>query len=293
MQAGNSPEENFNRAVSLIDSEDQGQLGDAKQILERLIDRDPKFDAGYVQLARIAMKSNWGPEGLHQAETLLLSARQIRPESADAKILLGYVYTNQNRYPQAEALFAGAARSNTRNLWLWTNWGELLAAQGKYDEAIVKYREAISRPMTHDTYDRARSQAYTYLIAILEKRHDLDGMEALYKQRLAEFGPGSCYSADYARFMLQQRGDTQGAIDLARRALNKDCTDTDAREVLGLAEYVKWAGTTDPQRTESLNQARIFLPAGPMPLYLLTTERADHARGQTVDCFRGADRSAR
>ncbi len=267
--ATNTPEQNLARAVALIDSEGAPQLSEAKSILEGLIGQNPRFDAGYVELARIAMKSNWGPEGLHQAENLLASALQIRPDSANAKILLGYVYVHQNRAAKAESLLADAANSKTTNLWLWANWGEALLMQGKFDQAAVKYREAIARPMTHDTYDRARAEAYRQLLTLLERRKDLDGMEALYKQRVAEFGPGSCYSADYARFMLQQRGDTQGAIDLARRALNQKCDDSPSRQILGLAEYVKWASTTGPQRTESLNQARIYLPLGPMPLYLL------------------------
>src|SRR5271165_548637 len=269
--AKTSPKQSFDTAVALIDSEGEPQLREAKRILEKLIGKNPQFDAGYVELARVAMKSNWGEEGLHQAENLLSSALQIRPDSADAKILLGYVYTHQKLYAKAEEMFADAAKSDPRNLWLWVNWGELYAMQGNTDQAMAKYREAVSRPMTHDTYDRARAVAYANLLKTLEERKDFDGMEALYKQRLAEFGPGSCYSADYARFMLQQRGDTQGAIDLAHRALGLECEDSEARQVLGLAEYVKWAETSGPERIESLNQARIFLPAGPMPLYLLST----------------------
>lgn len=109
-------------------------------------------------------------------------------------------------------------------------------------------------------------------------------MEALYKQRLAEYGPGSCYSADYAFFELQQRGNTPGAIDLARGALNKDCEDSESRKVLGLAEYVQWAAAEPgPKRAESLNQARIFLPAGPMALYLLaTSDRTAGAAKQLI-----------
>jgi hypothetical protein len=67
------------------------------------------------------------------------------------------------------------------------------------------------------------------------------------------------------------RGDTQGAIDLATGALHQNCDDTESREILGLAQYVKWGATTGPASAESLNQARIFLPAGPKPLYLLAT----------------------
>ena len=106
-----SPESNLNRAVQLIDSESAPQLSEAKAILEQLIAQNAQFDAAYVELARIAMKSNWGPEGLHQAEALLSSALQIKPANVNAKILLGYVYSHQNRFTKAEALFSEAAIS--------------------------------------------------------------------------------------------------------------------------------------------------------------------------------------
>jgi len=265
-----SPEDNFNRAVALIDSEGEPQLNEARSILERLIDENPKFDAGYVELARVAMKLHGEPEGLHQAEALLLSALQIRAESVNAKILLGYVYAHEKHFAKAEALFTEAASTKTDNLWLWSNWGELLMMEGRTSEAILKYRQAITHPMTHDTYDRARAAAYENLLELLDARKDPDAMEALYKQRVAEFGPGSCYTADYARFLLEVRGNTQAAIDLATGALHQNCDDSESREILGLAEYVKWAATTGPLSAEALNQARIFLPAGPKPLYLLT-----------------------
>jgi len=268
--AAATPEDSLKRAVALIDSEGESELAEAKSILEQLIAQNPRFDEGYVELARIAMKQNWSPEGLHQAEGLLGSALQIRPDSANAKILLGYVYAQQKRFPQAEALFADAEKSNPPNLWLWANWGDLYSMQGKTDQAMAKYREAIARPMTHDTYDRARNQAYIRLLALLEQRKDYDGMEVLYRQRVAEFGPGACYTVDYAKFKLQIRGDTQGAIDLSRGALNQNCEDSGARRVLGMANYVSWATAGGPHQ-EALNEARVFLPPGPIALYMLAT----------------------
>jgi tetratricopeptide (TPR) repeat protein len=285
-----SPQDNFKRAVGLIDTEGEAQLHEAKTILEKLIANDPKFAPAYIELARIAMKSNWGTEGLHQAEGLLSSALQIQPDSVNAKILLGYVYAHQERFDKAEALFTQASHSETNNLWLWSNWGEMLTMEGKPDQAILKYRQAIAHPMTHDTYDRARAFAYEHLLELLEKREDVDQMETLYKQRIAEFGPGSCYSTDYTRFLLDVRGDTQGAIDLATRALNQNCDDSESRELLGLAEYVKWASSKGPQQAEALNQAHVYLPAGPKPLYLLATSertapaaRALVAAGEAID----------
>ena len=280
--AGKSRDEIFNEAVGLIDQGHRDSLREAKQLLERLIGKDAQFDAGYVELARVAMKSNWGPEGLHQAETLLASALQIRPDSINAKILLGYVFAHQGRYKPAEALFVEASGTDTKNLWLWANWGELLAMQGKFQPAEQKYREAVTRPRTHDTYDRARLDAYQHLLALLDRRKDADGMEALQKQRADEFGPGSCYSADYARFMLQQRGDAAAAIALARQAVEGRCGDPAAREVLGLAHYVAWSGAAGPQRDESLHQARVFLPGGPRVLYQLATSERTVAAVQQL-----------
>jgi tetratricopeptide (TPR) repeat protein len=177
--AKSSPEQNFNRAVALIDSEEEPKLNEARSILETLISENPKFDAGYVELARVAMKLHGEPEGLHRAEALLASSLQNRPDSVNAKILLGYVYAHEHQFAKAETLFTQAATSNTNNLWLWSNWGELLLMEGKTDRAILKYRQAITHPMTHDTYDRARATAYSQLLDVLKARKDPDAMEVL------------------------------------------------------------------------------------------------------------------
>ena len=273
----------LDQAIGLIDIGDRASLAHAKRLLERLVRQDAQFDAAYIELARVAMKTNWGPEGLHQAEKLLQSALQIRPDNVNAKILLGYVYAHQVRYKPAETMFIDASRTDTKNLWLWANWGELLVMQGKLEMAAEKYREALSRPRSHDQYDRARVEAYSRLIVLLERRKDLDGMEALYKQQAEEFGAGSCSNSEYARFLLQQRGDTAGAIALARQVLNHRCTDIRTRDVLGMALYVDWANTSGPDRSESLNQARVFLPSGSRLMYLLATgERTVGAAKQLV-----------
>jgi len=281
--AQGGPEAALNRAVGMIDTGSESSLNDAKHLLERLIAKDARYAPAYIELARVAMKSNWGPEGLHQAETLLASALQLQPESANAKILLGYVYAHQGRYKPAESLMSDAVKSGTNNLWVWSNWGELLAMQGKIEPAIQKYREGLARPRSDAPNDRARLDAYRHLLALLERRKEFAGMEELHKRRAEEFGPGSCYSAEYSRFVLQQRGDSTAAIALARDAVEGKCRDQPARTALGLAYYVAWANATDSQRGEALNQARVFLPAGPRVLYLLAgSERTVGAAKQLV-----------
>jgi tetratricopeptide (TPR) repeat protein len=253
----------------LIDSGGSHQFAQAKAILEQLISRDPSMVQGYVELARIAMKTNWGPEGLHHAEGLLSSALQIQPDNTNAKILKGYVYAHQERYKAAEKLFVEAAASNPPNLWLWANWGEVLAMQGKTDQAIAKYREAIERPSSDHSNGIARADAYTRLLNLLERKQDASGLEALYKKGIAEAGENSCLGLSYSRFLLEQRSDIAGAIDLARKALNVRCRGTDGRTALGLAYYASWSKSEGADRTESLHQARIYLPPGPTLMYLL------------------------
>lgn len=269
--SGLTPLQNLERAVALIDAGDRGNVEEARLILERLLTQDPKLDAAYVELARVAMKTNWGPAGLRQAENYLQSAVRVNPESVNAKILLGYVYAHQGRHKPAEALFVEASKTETKNQWLWVNWGESLELQGKAEAAELKYREALGRPRTHDTYDRARQEAYTRLVALLAKRKDLDGVEATYKQHLSDFGAGNCFVSQYARFMLQERGDTERAIQLARGLLEQRCTDVFTREVLGMAYYVQWAKAPGTDTQDLLSQARIYFPVSPKLLYWLAT----------------------
>ena len=282
-------EHDFSTASDTIDDGSDDQLRQARETLERLVGKNPQFDAGYVELARVAMKTNWGPAGFHQAETLLDSALKISPESANAKILLGYVYAHQHRFEEAEPLFANVARSDPPNLWLWTNWGELHEMQGHVDQAIEKYRETINRPLRAIRYQRARENAYILLIQLLEKGNDLDGAEALYVQRNSELPDSDCYKAAYARFKLNARHDPQAAIDLVRPAISLSC-EAPPRQLLGLASYLLWAESDGAESVAALNQARIFLPAGPKTLYLLasndsTTPAAKKliASGEAID----------
>jgi hypothetical protein len=281
--ATRSPQENLEQAQKLIDSEDGLQIRDAKLILEKLLERNPEFAPAYTELARVALKTNWGPEGFRQANDYLATALQIRPDDEDARILLADVYANQRHFAKAEVLFKQLAASKPSNLWLWSNWGDMLEMEHQTDQAITKYHQAIAYPMTHDRNDRARDYAYGRLLAILRNRKDFDAMEVLYKQRIGEFGWGSCYSADYTRFLLQDLGNIDGAIDSARRALNQNCDDTPSRELLGLAEYAKWADSKGSERAEALNQARVFLPMSARALYLLAaSERTAAAARELV-----------
>ncbi len=253
-------------AVAMIDS---GNHDSARTLLQKLIARDPAIDGAYIELARVAMKTSWGPGGLHEAEGLLQAALQIAPESANARILLGYVYAHQQKYRESEALFELVARKPNDNLWLWANWGEVLAMQGKLDAAERQYRKAIAQSVTHDTYDHARRDAYHSLRLLIGHRGDLEGVDALYAQQIADYGLERCTSPEYARFLLQKRGDLARAAEMSERVLSVDCENYPARDTLALSQYAMWSRAGAEQKAALLNRARASLPPSPRALFLL------------------------
>jgi tetratricopeptide (TPR) repeat protein len=282
--AAGKPEEVVQKAVGQIDKAVHTQdLKEPRKLLEALVARSPRTDAAYVELARVAMKGNWGPVGLREAETLIGSALQINPASVNAKVLLGYVYAHQGRFREAEALFAQAAAANPPNLWLWANWGEALAMQGKAPAAIEKYREAIARPPTGDTYDRARWDAYEKLLVLLDGRKDVAAMDGALKKRAQEYPDTLCFAVDYARFLVLHRADIQGAVTILGASPSPGCNAGRRREVQGLGYYVAWSQGSDPERAEALRQARVFAPVSPSLFYTLaSTERGFAVARQLV-----------
>lgn len=243
----------------------QERLQNARKLLERLLVKDPKSAQAYVELARIAMKSNWGAEGLRQADALLRSALQVQPLYPNALILQGYVYTHQGRLGEAEKVFKAVSIAEVTNPWLWSNWGELLANQGKTEEAIAKYRKATEYKPTGDGYDQAIVEAYEQLQTLLSARKDYDGVEILHAQRAKDFYPESCAGARYAQFKLMQRNDYLSAIAIAEDAAKAGCKS--ANQVLGFAYYTAWALSKGADRNDQLNKARIYFPAGANLIY--------------------------
>jgi tetratricopeptide (TPR) repeat protein len=263
-----SPEEVVAAQALKIDAaESEEDFREIRNVLEVVVKNHPKTDAAYIELARVAMKMKWGPEGLSEAEGLLDSARGIRQDNPNMKILFAYVYAHQRRFKEAAALFEDVAKSPTPNLWLWANWGELLEMQDKPEAAIQKYKQAVAQPPKDDTYDRARRQAYARLIALNLQLHDLGSAEALYKQRIADYGNANCHGAGYANFLLYQKSDVDGALAVSQKLQPGQCAGSDANEISGAVNYVKWAAAQEPERSEFLRQARVQFPAGPRLFY--------------------------
>jgi tetratricopeptide (TPR) repeat protein len=265
-------EELYQISVAKIDEGRLRSTEEAKSLLEQIVLRRPDFVPAYIELARVAMTINRGPVGLEQAEKHLASAFQLDPESANAKVLLGYVYAHQNRYAEAASQFQSAAKQGTRNLWLWSNWGQLYLMQHKSPQAIEKYLQAVDGARTYDTYDHARLEAYEQLFALLDRAKQYDRMEALYKKRAEEFEKYACFVADYGSFRLRRFGDYESAIEKLSHAAKNGCDSKSARQSLGIAYYYAWSSLSGAEQVAALAQARVFFPEGPELLYELARD---------------------
>ncbi len=132
----------YTKCVAMIDQGSGDQLQAAKRDLERILLTDPSYVAAYDEIARVHMKANWNRDGLAQAEQVLKTALSVDPKHADSHVLIGYVYVHQKRYAEATKAFEAAEKIGTDNLWLYTNWGELLTAEKKIPQSKALFSMA-------------------------------------------------------------------------------------------------------------------------------------------------------
>ena len=259
----------YNSAVEFIDRADRNTFDLAKKNLERVLIKDPSYIDAYPELARFAMKKSWGPEGLRQAETYLISGLAQQKNHANSHVLLGYVYAHQGKFDQASSEFKIAEQLGTKNLWLWANWGQLYRMQGEPDKAIDMYMKAVSGVRPYNTYDRARLDSYLNLFQLLEVKDNLSKVDELYMRRAVEYSNFPCFHADYAAFKVEKYDDYQAAITESRKAIDSGCETPRSREIMGVANYLAWLKAPESQREAFLSQAQVFFPESPRLLYLL------------------------
>lgn len=269
----------YKLCVDTIDSE--RDLDNAKRGLEKILLAKPEYVPAYAELARYQMKTNWSPDGLAQAEQSLNTALRLDPNHANSHVLIGYVYTHQRRFKEAEAALRKAEKIGTGNIWLYTNWGVLRALEGKRHEAIEKYRKAIEAPPSLKTHERARSDAYVHLLEIFTADKRWSEADTLHQQRITKYPDNGCHKADYALFHLVRNGDHENAIAIGSKALEQQCPvqHIDERLILAMAYYTKWAkllGSGADARTADQHFNRGQALYSDMPKLLYSLARSSH-----------------
>lgn len=291
-----SADDLYKEAVFLIDTGSDENIQVASEYLNSIVSNDPKYATAYLELARIAMKTNWNQEGLYQAEQLIKTTMVLDPDSANARVLLGYVYVHQKKYSEAEKLFIEAEKIGTKNLWLWANWGQLLYYQNKKKESIEKYLAAVQGARPNDTYDRARMDAYRNLFKLIPAG-SFQQLNDLYAKREQEFDDCSCCRLEHAKFLFNYDEGVSKAIPLINEAKEIGCGDKNTRSALGIAYYLQTKGNFKDM--DALSKARAFYPEGAALFYELVGYKSGVAvlksliaEGSNIDIKDRDDRTA-
>ncbi|HEB82946.1 MAG TPA: tetratricopeptide repeat protein [Gammaproteobacteria bacterium] len=236
-------ERQYKIAYDLIDSGLKPNLSRAKTILDEIISRDPDFVDAYIELARYIMKTAEAPVSFDMAEKKLLIARDINPEHANTRVLLGYVYTNQGRYDEAEKEYQKAEKLGTDNLWLYANRGLNFEKQSKTDQAIEQYIKVMSSPRKFDRNDRVMLWTHVRLFPLLESRQRYKEANRYYTKFVHDFPSQSCVLLSQAENELFNLGDYESAIEHSLLAGKEGCSRESA--ALAPAYYLKWFNQTE------------------------------------------------
>ncbi|MEZ0148615.1 MAG: ankyrin repeat domain-containing protein [Candidatus Reddybacter sp.] len=248
----------YEEAYSLLDTGNKANRLIAKSLLDELIGLNPSFTKAYLEIARFHMKSNW-PVGLRDAERAILIAKDIDPSMADVRVLLGYVYTHQGRYEEAEVEYKKADELGTSNLWLDTNWGQNFEKQGKDSKAIKHYLHVVNAPLTSDRNNRPKKWVFrnSGLLRMLIKDGQYQLADDLYGRSAEQFYYHRCELQKQAMLRVYHMQDAEGAISSYLRSKKAGCKkDSPA---LAMAYYSKWqqlkSGSDNKLIKSTFNQA--------------------------------------
>ena len=117
----------------------RGRYAEARTALERAIVREPEEIGSYVNLG-LVLASGLGEEG--EARQVLEAAVALDPEHAGARHVLGKLYLNQGRLPEAVAALGAAHRLSPAS-WEYADWlGLALLRAGRPADAETAFRQA-------------------------------------------------------------------------------------------------------------------------------------------------------
>ena len=191
-----------------------------------------------------------------EAEKELQAILKLSPDDSGALNLLGTIRAQQGRYPEAEALFTRAIRSDKLFVGAHLNLAHLYTLNGKHEKAIEELRQVVRLdPQNTETLDR--------LARLLLARGQIDeGIKVLDEGEQAQQLPASLLIL--RGDALLKRGNIAQAEENYQRVLSQDGENTDA--VLGVAQVAQMKGETD-SATALLARARKMQANSPDTLY--------------------------
>jgi tetratricopeptide (TPR) repeat protein len=211
-----------------------GDLPAAEAIYRRILRADPDHADSLHLLGLIANQHQQFPAAIE----LIGRAISLRPDFADFRTNLAAVFKAAGRLPEAEAECRHAIRL-APSARAYYALGTVAQLQGRLDEAIVAYRQALALNADH-------AEAHSNLGTALQSLGRLDEAALEFEWSVAA-RPGSPYPHYNLGLVRQEQGRPREAIAAYRQAIMRDPNYADAHwnealQHLALGEYdTGWA----------------------------------------------------
>jgi serine/threonine protein kinase/Flp pilus assembly protein TadD len=201
----------------------------ARQMFKRAIDTDPDYALAHAGIADccslLYMMFDARESNLRQAEAASQRALELEPDLAEAHLSRAIaVWLNRN-FPEAEAEFEKAMRLDPKLFDAPFFYGRACLAQGKFAEAVRMFeRASLLRP---EDYQAVHFLALAYKgLGQPAEAHaaSLRGLK-LSDERI-ELNPDDSRAHNLAAAVLAGLGETDRALEYARRAAEIDPDDT-------------------------------------------------------------------
>ena len=169
--AERNAEHHYNTGMTL---RKQRMIADAIPCFQRAVDIRPDF----IQARYALGKAFWEMDDCESALKELQDVVRVQPDHADALNLIGLIlYSPLGKIDLAERTLLIALRANPYHVDALVNLGNILAARGRFDEAIAQYRKAIElAPM--------KAGGYTNLGVLYQSMNKIEEANALYTAAL-------------------------------------------------------------------------------------------------------------
>lgn len=182
-------------------------MAESKELLEKIIAKNPKNAAALASLGGIALHE----QNLQLAEDYFKKALEAQPNSPPVQMVLADLYARQGRLDEAQAVVEGLVNENPKNVSLRFGFGEFLLKRGLGDRAREQYEEILKTdPLRHDARDRLYDM---YLV-----RGETQKLEALASSLAASHpdNPGTDY---FNGRELERNGKLKEALQLFLKSI--------------------------------------------------------------------------
>jgi len=209
---------------------------------------------------------------LDEAEKAYREVLATDAQNVDALHFLGVLAFQRNDYPRAHELIARALSHNAANAAAHNNLGNVLNAQGKVDEALRSYVQALA-------LDPEYADALCNLAGLYERRGSPDRAAGLYRR-----APG--HAAARANLERLLRDEEARARELFAEESRAQSADADTH--IGLGRRLKARGALDKSLAH-FEQALALAPESAAALYHVGNARMDAGRwDDAIACYRKA-----